>query len=182
MSPEEERERVWVPYRRAKADAKLRLFLFHWQGGSAAYFCDWEHKFSDKIELCAVQLPGRENRRQEPRVPTLQAAAEQVVAALGHLMQDPAVKVALFGHAMGAWAAFEVAREMRRLGLPHPAQLFVSNWCAPQVRRKAPARRARSWPAWRMPKAEGERVDLMLACSLVRRRRGRSGRGCRTAR
>jgi medium-chain acyl-[acyl-carrier-protein] hydrolase len=45
---------------------------------------------------------------------------------------------ALFGHSMGALLSFELARELRRQGLPAPRHLFVSGRRAPHL---PPARR-----------------------------------------
>jgi medium-chain acyl-[acyl-carrier-protein] hydrolase len=40
---------------------------------------------------------------------------------------------ALFGHSMGAFVAFEVARQLRRMGGPLPTRLIVSAARAPQL-------------------------------------------------
>ena len=42
---------------------------------------------------------------------------------------------AFFGHSMGAAVAFELARQLRRLGLPQPRMLIASGARAPQFRR-----------------------------------------------
>ena len=103
------------------------------EGASASYFCDWEAKVGESIELCAVQLPGREARRHEQPSPTLQDAAYELVAACAELFEDPAVSYAFFGHSMGSWLAYEVCRELRRCGLRDPALLVVSDFPAPQT-------------------------------------------------
>jgi medium-chain acyl-[acyl-carrier-protein] hydrolase len=43
---------------------------------------------------------------------------------------------ALFGHSMGSLVAYELARVLRRTGLPTPAHLFVSGRRAPQMLRE----------------------------------------------
>jgi medium-chain acyl-[acyl-carrier-protein] hydrolase len=58
--------------------------------------------------------------------PLVEALFVNVVAP----MEPP---YAFFGHSMGALVAFELARKMRREGLPAPAYLFVSAHRAPQL-------------------------------------------------
>lgn len=43
------------------------------------------------------------------------------------------VPYTVFGHSMGAWVAFELAQEARRLGMPLPAMLIVSGNRAPHL-------------------------------------------------
>ena len=113
--------------------ARVRGRVGRREGASASYFCDWEAKVGESIELCAVQLPGREARRHEQPSPTLQDAAYELVAACAELFEDPAVSYAFFGHSMGSWLAYEVCRELRRCGLRDPALLVVSDFPAPQT-------------------------------------------------
>jgi medium-chain acyl-[acyl-carrier-protein] hydrolase len=57
------------------------------------------------------------------------------------------IPVVLFGHSMGALTAFELARELRRLGGPMPIRLIVSGRAAPHL----PARRK---PLYLLPDRE----------------------------
>ena len=43
------------------------------------------------------------------------------------------VRFVFFGHSMGSLVAFELARELRRRGMPQPAGLFVSAYRSPKV-------------------------------------------------
>ena len=56
-------------------------------------------------------------------------------------------KYAFFGHSMGAMIAFDLARWLRRNGLPAPVQLFVSGRPAPQIPDPDP-------PTYNLPDAE----------------------------
>ena len=73
-------ENKWLPYYKPLADPKLRLFAFHWAGGSASSYngVAWQ-ALPDGVELLAVQLPGREKRDGETTPKTAQAAAKQAV-------------------------------------------------------------------------------------------------------
>src|SRR5579862_3518131 len=56
----------WLPYRKARPDARIRLFCFAYAGGTASMFRGWQERLPSHVEVCAVQLPGRESRIQEP--------------------------------------------------------------------------------------------------------------------
>ena len=91
-------------------------------------FRRWPLWLPRDVELCAVQLPGREDRLAERPY----ASVPDLIGAL-----TPALDVrrpfALFGHSLGALLAFETARALRRAGGPEPAVLFVSGSSAPHL-------------------------------------------------
>jgi medium-chain acyl-[acyl-carrier-protein] hydrolase len=120
----------WLAYREVNPRARLRLFCFPYAGGGAAVYRGWAAVLPADVEVCPVQLPGREGRlREEPFTrpePLIQALAE----ALAPLWDD--LPFAFFGHSMGAMLSFELARELRRRGLALPVHLFASGRRAPQ--------------------------------------------------
>ena len=81
-------------------------------------------------EVCAIQPPGREDRHREPPFQRMAPLVAMAADALESVLDLP---YALFGHSLGALTAFEVARELRRRGLPAPVRLFVSSRMAPQL-------------------------------------------------
>jgi len=82
------------------------------------------------LELCAVQLPGRETRREEP----LETRFFPLIHALADALQPWLIPpFALFGHSMGALLAFELTRELRRRNLPLPGRLLLSGRQAPTI-------------------------------------------------
>lgn len=122
---------AWIKTFGSSRSAALRLFCFPYAGGAASVFRNWPQRFGDRVEICAVQLPGRENRLKEPRFTDLYALAERIAGEFAPLL--PAKPFALFGHSMGALLAFEVARELRRRHLPMPVRLFASAASPPQI-------------------------------------------------
>ncbi|MCX5660516.1 MAG: alpha/beta fold hydrolase [Planctomycetota bacterium] len=105
-------------------DAAFRLFCFPFAGGGASTFAGWQRKLAAPVDVWPVQLPGRENRRNEPAHDELDALVAAIADALApHLHDRP---FALFGHSMGATVAFSLARRLRRAGLPQPVALLVS--------------------------------------------------------
>lgn len=120
---------AWVTCPRPRPDAEMRLFCFPYAGGGASAYRAWAAHAPETLEVCPVQLPGRENRLREPlytRLPALVASLHEVIRPF---LDRP---FAFFGHSLGAIIAFELARELRRRGGELPQQLFVSARLAPQ--------------------------------------------------
>ena len=120
----------WITYYKPNPQARLRLFCFPYAGGGTSVFREWVDQMPDTVEVCPVQLPGREARlTEEPfkRLSTLVRAAAQ---ALLPFLEKP---FAFFGHSMGALVSFELARELRRQHDLAPAHLFVSGHGPPQM-------------------------------------------------
>jgi medium-chain acyl-[acyl-carrier-protein] hydrolase len=120
----------WLTRLRAQpvASPVLRLLCFHHAGGGAASYRPWLDAMPEGVELCAVQLPGRESRLREAPFTRLGELVPVLTDALRPALDRP---VALFGHSLGALVAFEVARELARRGQPLPAHLFLSGRKAP---------------------------------------------------
>jgi surfactin synthase thioesterase subunit len=107
----------------------FRLYCFSYAGGSASAYMPWQSEIDPSIEICGVQLPGREGRMAELPWTSMAAIVKAVADAIS--VQDP-MPFALFGHSLGGFMAFEVARELRRMRASAPAHLFVSGCVAPQ--------------------------------------------------
>jgi medium-chain acyl-[acyl-carrier-protein] hydrolase len=93
-------------------------------------FRTWADVFPAAIEVCAAQLPGRENRLGEPHFTRLQTLVEAVADALAPMLDTP---FAFFGHSMGAMIGFELTRSLRRQHRLEPVHLFISGRRAPQI-------------------------------------------------
>lgn len=120
----------WIAYREPRPRARLRLFCFPYAGGGAAAYRGWAGVLPQEVEVCPVQLPGRESRLRDQPFDRL----KPLVAALADaLVPHFDLPFAFFGHSMGSLLSFELARELRRRGRPEPLHLFVSARRAPQV-------------------------------------------------
>lgn len=104
-------------------EANLRLFCFPYGGGGASIFRQWQENMPGGIEICPVQLPGRENRIDEPPF-TVMSHLVEVVAENLHPYFD--VPFALFGHSMGGVIAFELARHLSCSRKGNPVHIFIS--------------------------------------------------------
>lgn len=112
---------------RSNPAARLRLFCLAHAGGGASLFRPWPAALPPAIQVCPVQLPGREERFLEQPHTSLTALVDELTAAVLPHLDRP---FALFGHSMGALIAFELARELRRRRV-EPVWFFVSACRAP---------------------------------------------------
>jgi medium-chain acyl-[acyl-carrier-protein] hydrolase len=117
----------WFPFRRSSPDSKVRLFCLPPAGGGASLYREWPKLFPASIEVCAIQLPGRERRCAEAPIARLPPIVAAVASAMLPLLDLP---FAIFGHSMGGLIAFEVARQLGK-GSQSPLHTFISATSAP---------------------------------------------------
>lgn len=122
---------AWLAFPRPTPEARLRLICLPYTGAGASLFRRWPELLPPDIEVCAVQLPGRENRRCEQSFTRIGPLVEALAGVVRPLLDKP---YALFGHSLGALVAFELARRLRSRDLPEPIVLCVSACDAPQGR------------------------------------------------
>lgn len=109
---------AWLRCLAPRPHATVRLVCFPHAGGSASAYHRWPESLGDRIEVHAVQYPGRADRFHEPLEQDALAVTRAVAA---ELPTGDGTDIALFGHSMGALLAYEVARL-----LPSVRHLFVS--------------------------------------------------------
>lgn len=120
----------WLKVWSTPQQSSIRLFCFPYAGGSATIFRLWPEEISEKISVCAIELPGRGSRFSDPPVTQLTEVVSAVSNALKPLLDRPYI---LFGHSLGALLAYEVARSLQQAGHAEPAHLVISGRNAPHV-------------------------------------------------
>lgn len=135
----------WLPYYCAKPRARLRLFCFPYAGAGASIYRSWVDMMPADIELCPIQLLGRESRLLYEPARHVTQIVQDVTIALQPYFDKP---YAFFGHSMGALISFELARHLRRLYGTEPAYLFMSARPAPHLERTEPFRHTLSEDAF----------------------------------
>lgn len=125
----------WVRCSKPNPDAYLRLFCFPYAGGGASLFRTWSDSLPPYIEVCTIQLPGREDRFKEAPFTHISPLVETLTQVLRPYLSIP---FAFFGHSMGALISFELARQLRAQQAPVPVHLFISGRRAPQIRDRNP--------------------------------------------
>jgi len=124
------RNDVWIKRTGQDPQTCFRLFCFPYAGGGASIFRTWPQRLPPDIEVCAIQLPGRENRLKETPFAKLSPLIDALADVLYPYMDFP---FAFFGHSLGSLISFELTRRLRRQKAPCPLQLFVSGCRAPQI-------------------------------------------------
>lgn len=125
----------WIFCPKPNPAARVRLFCIPYAGRGASIYREWPELLGGKVELCALQLPGRENRLREAPFTRLMEAVQEAADVLQPYLNLP---FALFGHSMGAVICFELARLLRRERRITPVHLFVSGRRAPQFPDRRP--------------------------------------------
>jgi medium-chain acyl-[acyl-carrier-protein] hydrolase len=119
----------WIRFHAPDACARLRLFCFPHAGAGASVYRGWNGRLPSWIDVCPVQLPGREERIREPCFTNMDALCAALLPALAPYLDMP---VALFGHSMGALIAYQAATRLRDQGRS-PVHLLVSGHRAPHL-------------------------------------------------
>lgn len=128
----------WLQFR-PQTSAQIRLFCFPYAGGSAADFMPWQAVLGPRVEVRAVQLPGRAARFNEPAITDFDDLTDQLVEVIATAADRP---YTFFGHSLGGLAAFELCHRCVERDLPLPRHLFISATNAP---RSLPTRPPIAW-------------------------------------
>ena len=124
----------FIPFKQER-NSSVRLFCFHYGGGSASAFREWSKDIPDFAELIAIQMPGRESRFNEPLLNNVSEVVDQLFINFESYLDKPFI---FFGHSTGALIAFEFTVALRKRRSIQPRHLIVSGTKAPQ----APLRRS----------------------------------------
>jgi surfactin synthase thioesterase subunit len=122
---------LWCRRFRPASNVTARLVCLPHAGGSASFFYPMATAFGSKVDVVAIQYPGRQDRRAERPIEDLAVLADQLHDVL---RRQPELPLTLFGHSMGAILGFEVALRLEAEGR-RPAQLFASGRRAPSCQR-----------------------------------------------
>ena len=114
---------------------QCRLFFFPPAGRGASIYAKWVKAFPPGLDICPIQLPGRENRLRETPFTSMPDLLNGMIPAIERLLDVP---FAFFGHSMGAIIGFELARELLKRGLDGPVHLFASARRAPHLKEPHP--------------------------------------------
>ncbi|MDQ1740446.1 MAG: hypothetical protein QOE53_2098 [Pseudonocardiales bacterium] len=114
---------------------EIPVLCFPFAGAGASAFRRAQEFGSDTVRICPLQLPGREERFDEPPFTDVPAAVEHLLPIALDLVAGSPV-VAVFGHSLGAVLAYEMAHRLRRLPRPELVRVFVSGSPGPWTRRK----------------------------------------------
>jgi acyl transferase domain-containing protein/surfactin synthase thioesterase subunit len=121
---------LWFAHRKPKPEPAVRLFCLPYGGGGASLYRRWQDKFPDHIEVCPVQLPGRENRLKEKPICDINEITERLETVIQPELDRA---YAFYGHSMGALIAFRLAYRLWQNAEIKPARLFTGGFTAPII-------------------------------------------------
>lgn len=127
-TPPNKKPLLWLANRDCQPKAKLRLFCFPYGGGGASIYRQWQQALPSWIEVCPIQLPGRENRLEEPPMHDINALVQTLAENLEPLFDLP---FAFLGHSFGALVAFKLTHYLRQHRFEQPVHLFASAYPDP---------------------------------------------------
>lgn len=119
---------AWWQFGSTVPSPELRLVCFAHAGGGASAYRSWPALAPPGVEVCPVQLPGREARIAEPVPDALSDLVAQASDALMPLFDVPFV---FFGASFGAILGFELAHHLRSVHGFGPSALAVAGEWAP---------------------------------------------------
>lgn len=121
---------TWIARQATPGVSRLRFYCFPYAGGGTQIYRRFAQQLPPGIELCMLQMPGRERRFGEPALTSVDASVRALVPVMRAETDLPWV---FFGHSLGALIAYELARALRSDGLPTPRHLFASGHRAPHL-------------------------------------------------
>lgn len=107
----------------SSSDNKIRLFVFPFVGGRASLFRNWEDYLSKQVEICCLQLPGREERYYEKPYVHINECLQELSENFQKFIELPYV---FFGHSMGSLFCYEISRFLESMNVPLPLHVFLS--------------------------------------------------------
>ncbi|SDP00715.1 Surfactin synthase thioesterase subunit [Streptomyces sp. cf386] len=108
----------------ARDHEPVPVYCFAHAGAGVSAFHRWRQRPDPAMGLRPVLLPGREKRRDEPRLTERPALIADLLRSLGPLPVPPRPYI-LYGHSLGGLVAYSLARALADAGLPAPALVAV---------------------------------------------------------
>lgn len=105
------------------------MFCFHYSGGGASVFRDWYLFLPEFVEVCCIQLPGRETRFGEPLEIELTSVVNKLTSIISNHTDIPYV---FFGHSVGALIGHHVLISLIQQGFPSSVHFIASGRSPPK--------------------------------------------------
>lgn len=119
------------------SEEKIRLFCTPHAGAGASIYYSWTRLLPPTIGIYGIQLPGREQRGNEPFANDMDGIVAEISDAIATWDDKP---FALYGHSLGGLISFEVAGTLAvRTGM-RPQAFFAGGCSAPSAVRNEDTR------------------------------------------
>lgn len=113
----------WLINLPATQPIKSRLICIPHGGSGTSVFQGWRKQLADDVELCLLELPGRETRVDEPLMQNYDRLLFELLQAVSNKLDFPYI---LFGHSLGGLLAADLAALLCALDYPPPSHLIIS--------------------------------------------------------
>ncbi|WP_374964208.1 thioesterase II family protein [Lysinibacillus sp. RS5] len=123
----------WIfssPIEKRKNSGKVRIFCFPWAGGGASFYKEYFSNIHHEIEICPVQLPGRENRYGENFYENMESLCEDFLEEMGAILEEK--PYIFWGHSMGGIISYYLVQMIAKRGGNLPIHLFLSASAPPK--------------------------------------------------
>lgn len=118
----------WLSSKSDSDNISLRVFCIPHAGGGASAFRTWGISQPPGVDICAIHLPGREDRIREPLPDDICELAQTMAKELLPWLDVPYV---LVGNSAGALVSFQLARYLEQWYQLPPIRLVVASARAP---------------------------------------------------
>ncbi|MCD7801055.1 MAG: thioesterase domain-containing protein [Ruminococcus sp.] len=112
------------------------LFCISYAGGSANIYNKWKNIIED-VKIVPIELSGHGSRLKDKLYSNFDEAVLDIYSYIEeYLSSNSNVEYALFGHSMGSWIVFEVAKLLfnNKSIKNKPLHLFFSGNCSPECK------------------------------------------------
>ena len=125
----------WFVIPRSDCDVDARLICLPYAGGNAATYKGWQALLPGKVQLLAVQPPGRASRLAERGYDNMDDLIANLYPLLRPYLDRPYI---IFGHSMGGRIGYELMCKARENNDRLPMHFICSGCPAPNTLRKKP--------------------------------------------
>lgn len=119
----------WIVYCKRRKAPKIRIFCIPYGAAGASIYREWNDLFSENIEVCPIQFPGKEGRIEERLICNIDEAVDSLCKVLETQLDVPFV---IYGHSVGALIAYRLAYELCQRG-KYPKELLVGAYSSPTI-------------------------------------------------
>jgi len=125
----------WLSHLRISNESKLRMFCFPYAGAGPSVYKDWPQGIANSVDLIGINYPGREALSSHAPMSNLNEIVGKVAVKILPYLDKPFV---FFGHSMGAYVSFELARILKERQGFSPEHIFLSAASAPHIENENP--------------------------------------------
>lgn len=126
-----------IQLKHVSGEVSRRVFCFPYAGAGAGLYRDWEMLAREGIQVCPVQLPGRESRRNEAAIEDMDVMMDSLLEDLAGWLRKPE-PFALFGYSMGGMLAHVLASRLLALGMRAPSAVCIAACRPPHLLGRMP--------------------------------------------